>query len=49
MLTPREMTYRMKCAVDQNVAFTNYGVAIAYMTGILKRSVQIFEHLYDKL
>ncbi len=49
MLTPREMTYRMKCAVDQGVAFTNYGVAIAYMTGILKRSVQIFPHLYDKL
>ena len=49
MLTPREMTYRMKCAVDQGVPFTNYGVAIAYMTGILKRSVQIFPHLYDKL
>lgn len=49
MLTPREMTYRMKCAVDQGVPFTNYGVAIAYMTGILKRSVQIFPHLYEKL
>ena len=49
MLTPREMTYRMKCALDQNVPFTNYGVAIAHMTGILKRSVEIFPHLYDKL
>lgn len=49
MLTPKEMTYRMKCALDQGVAFTNYGVAIAHMTGILKRSVEIFPHLYEKL
>ena len=49
MLTPREMSYRMKCASDQGVAFTNYGVAIAFMTGILKRSVEIFPHLYEKL
>lgn len=49
MLTPKEMTYRMKCAHDQGVAFTNYGVAIAHMTGILKRSVEIFPHLYEKL
>lgn len=49
MLTPKEMSYRMKCAVDQGVPFTNYGVAIAHMTGILKRSLEIFEHLYEKL
>ena len=49
MLTPKEMTYRMKCALDHGVAFTNYGVAIAHMTGILKRSVEIFPHLYEKL
>lgn len=49
MLTPKEMTYRMKCALDQNVPFTNYGVAIAHMTGILKRSVEVFPHLYEKL
>lgn len=49
MLTPKEMTYRMKCALDQGVPFTNYGVAIAHMTGILKRSVEIFPHLYEKL
>ncbi len=49
MLTPKEMTYRMKCALDQNVPFTNYGVAIAHITGILKRSVEIFPHLYEKL
>ena len=36
MLNEREMTYRMKCAIDQNVPFTNYGVTIAYLKKILK-------------
>ena len=49
MLTPRDMAWRMGCAADAGIPFTNYGVAIAYMTGILKRSVEIFPHLYDKL
>lgn len=40
MLNEREMRYRMKCAMDQNVPFTNYGTAIAYMNGILERSIQ---------
>ena len=39
MITEREVMYRMKCAVDQGVPFTNYGTAIAKMTGALKRSV----------
>ena len=42
MLNEREMRYRQKCAADQNTPFTNYGIAIAYMQGILKRSVEIF-------
>ncbi|QHQ63205.1 [FeFe] hydrogenase H-cluster maturation GTPase HydF [Anaerocolumna sedimenticola] len=45
MLNEREVRYRMKCAVDQGVAITNYGVTIAYMQGILKRSIKIFPHL----
>ncbi|MFU0828321.1 MAG: tRNA modification GTPase MnmE [Lachnoclostridium sp.] len=45
MLNEREVRYRMKCAVDQGIPFTNYGVTIAYMQGILKRSLQIFPHL----
>lgn len=45
MLNEREMKYRMKCAVDQNIPFTNYGTAIAYMHGILKRSIEIFPDL----
>lgn len=45
MLTEREMLYRMGCAVEQGVPFTNYGVAIAHMHGILKRSLSVFPHL----
>ena len=42
MLSSREMIYRMKCAIDAGVPFTNYGVAIAYMKGILERSLSVF-------
>ncbi len=45
MLNEREIRYRMKCAKDQGVPITNYGITIAYMNGILKRSVAIFPHL----
>lgn len=45
MLNEREVQYRMKCAVDQGIPFTNYGVAIAQMQGILARSLSIFPHL----
>ena len=40
MLSDREMKFRMKCAMDANIPFTNYGIALAYMTGILSRSVK---------
>ncbi len=49
MLNEREMKYRQKCAADQNVPFTNYGIAIAYMQGILKRSIEVFPHLLAQL
>lgn len=41
MLNEREVQYRRKFAEDSNVPFTNYGTAIAYMQGILKRSLEI--------
>ena len=44
MLNEREVRYRMKCAEDQNVPISNYGTAIAYMNGILKRSAAIFNN-----
>lgn len=46
MLNDREMRYRMKCAEDQGIAFTNYGTAIAFMNGILKRSLAVFGNDY---
>ena len=35
----------MKCAADQGVPITNYGTLIAYLNGILKRSIEIFPEL----
>ncbi len=42
MLNEREMQYRMRQAVDAGVPITNYGVAIAQMHGILRRSLGPF-------
>ncbi len=47
MLPGREVLYRMKCAADQGVPMTNYGIAIAHMQGILARSVSVFPHLAE--
>ena len=41
MLNAREMSYRRKTASDEKIPFTNYGTAIAYMKGILSRSVEV--------
>lgn len=49
MLNEREMKYRLKCAKDQDVPITNYGIAIAYMKGILRRSVQLFPEVFAEL
>lgn len=43
MLNEREMRYRQKCAEDAGVPFTNYGIVIARMKGILGRSMEILE------
>ena len=45
MLNASELTYRMKSAEKAGVPFTNYGTAIAYMNGILKRSLAPFPAL----
>lgn len=44
-LNEREMKYRLMCAQDQEIPITNYGIAIAHMNGILKRSIEIFSDL----
>ncbi len=42
MLNEREVTYRRKFAADSGVPFTNYGTALAYMQGILRRTLSVF-------
>lgn len=49
MLNEREMKYRMKCAADQGIPMTNYGILIAYTQGILKRSVKPFPEIAEML
>ena len=49
MLNEREMKYRIACAQDAGIPITNYGVAIAYMNGILKRSVEVFPEIWKTL
>ncbi|MCU6761861.1 tRNA modification GTPase MnmE [uncultured Roseburia sp.] len=49
MLNEREMKYRIKCALDQETPITNYGISIAYMTGILKRSLEPFPEILKML
>lgn len=49
MLNEREMQYRIKYAADQNIPFTNYGITIAYINGILKRTVEPFPQIYKLL
>jgi [FeFe] hydrogenase H-cluster maturation GTPase HydF len=49
MLNEREMKYRVQCALDQSVPITNYGILIAHINGILKRSVAMFPHVVVEL
>lgn len=42
MLNEKEMQSRLKKAADAGVPVVNYGIAIAHMNGILRRSVEIF-------
>lgn len=44
-LNEREMKYRIKCAQDAGIPMTNYGIAIAYMNGILERSISYLPEL----
>ena len=46
MLTERDVAERMHQAEDQGIAFTNYGIAIAQMTGALERSVRLFPAIH---
>lgn len=45
MLNEREMKYRIACCQDQGVPITNYGILIAQVTGILRRSLEVFPEI----
>lgn len=49
MLKDREVIYRYKSAQKQGIPITNYGITIAYLNGILKRSIEIFPDIYSRL
>ena len=42
MLNAREIRYRLACCQDQGIPVTNYGILIAYLNGILPRTVEPF-------
>lgn len=45
MLHDNEMKKRMNAVLAAGVPFTNYGTAIAYMNGVLKRSIASFKSI----
>ena len=49
MLNEREMKSRVRHAVDSGVPITNYGVAIAHMHGILRRTLSPFPEILREL
>ena len=48
-LNETEMKNRIRRAVEANVPIVNYGIAIAHMHGILKRSVEVFKDVVGEL
>jgi len=49
MLNEREMKHRQRAALGQKVPFTNYGLAIAHLRGVLKRSLGLWPSLVAEL
>ena len=49
MLNEAEMKSRIEKAKNKNVEIVNYGIAIAYMNNILKRSLEIFPEISSLL
>ncbi len=45
MITERDVINRMNKAIEQKTPFTNYGILIAYINGILKRSIEVFPEI----
>ena len=49
MLNAREMQFRTGYAEDSGIPMTNYGIAIALMNGILRRSISLFPEVLKEL
>lgn len=49
MLNEKEMKYRIGRCKESGIPITNYGIAIAHMHGILKRSLEPFPDILDEL
>lgn len=49
MLNEAEMKHRISLAKEADVPMTNYGVAIAHVNGILKRSLELFPEVLKLL
>ena len=48
-LKDKEVVYRYNNAKMQSIPISNYGITIAFLNGILKRSVQIFPDIYSEI
>ena len=49
VLNEAEMKHRIALAKEADVPMTNYGVAIAHVNGILKRSLELFPEVLNLL
>ena len=49
MLNEKEMKYRLRSCMTAGVPVTNYGTLIAYLNGILKRTIQPFDEVANLL
>lgn len=48
VVTRKQLTSRLKPALDAQISVSNYGLAIAYMEGIFDRSVEVFNRAKAK-
>lgn len=49
MLSKKEMENRVGLAVNNQTPITNYGTVLAYLSGILKRSLSVLPYLADEI
>ena len=44
VVTPKQLANRLQVALNEGIPVSNYGLAIAYMTGIFNRAIQVFKN-----